>query len=111
MKIPAVGPVSGYLQLGIASWLEVRYTHEGDGNTPIKTMTYEIRPAGVSLAVIMTIVPGIMLMRLYQHLTTRPTPPGQCHECGYDLRGTLAAGRTECPECGHQIEADSKARA
>jgi predicted RNA-binding Zn-ribbon protein involved in translation (DUF1610 family) len=25
---------------------------------------------------------------------------GSCQRCGYDLRGTLAAGRTSCPECG-----------
>ncbi len=26
--------------------------------------------------------------------------PGHCRQCGYDLTGTLAAGRTDCPECG-----------
>ncbi len=28
---------------------------------------------------------------------------GICTKCGYDLRGTTAAGRTECPECGAPI--------
>ncbi len=27
----------------------------------------------------------------------------RCSACGYDLRGTLAAGRTECPECGAAV--------
>ena len=26
-----------------------------------------------------------------------------CMACGYDLRGTMAAGRSECPECGARI--------
>ena len=26
-----------------------------------------------------------------------------CLECDYDLRGTLAAGRSECPECGAPV--------
>ena len=26
-----------------------------------------------------------------------------CPECGYDLRGTLAAGRESCPECGKPV--------
>ena len=26
-----------------------------------------------------------------------------CRECGYDLRGTLAAGLRRCPECGRRI--------
>ncbi|MCC6679758.1 MAG: hypothetical protein IT445_02545 [Phycisphaeraceae bacterium] len=25
-----------------------------------------------------------------------------CSSCGYDLLGTQLAGKTECPECGHQ---------
>ena len=28
---------------------------------------------------------------------------GLCLRCGYDLQGTKQAGRSECPECGHQI--------
>ena len=27
-----------------------------------------------------------------------------CTACGYDLRGSIEAGRTECPECGCIIE-------
>ncbi len=30
---------------------------------------------------------------------------GYCLKCGYDLRGTLAADRTECPECGARVNA------
>ena len=26
-----------------------------------------------------------------------------CLGCGYDLRGTSAAGQTKCPECGRQV--------
>ncbi len=30
--------------------------------------------------------------------------PGHCRACGYNLTGTLAAGRTECPECGAGVK-------
>ena len=29
---------------------------------------------------------------------------GECDECGYDLRGTVAARRRLCPECGAEVE-------
>lgn len=29
-----------------------------------------------------------------------------CPKCEYDLRGTIAAGRTECPECGEPVPAE-----
>lgn len=29
--------------------------------------------------------------------------PDHCHTCGYNLTGTLTAGRSECPECGAAI--------
>ncbi len=30
--------------------------------------------------------------------------PYVCRHCGYDLPGTLAAGRRECPDCGGEVE-------
>jgi len=40
----------------------------------------------------------------------RKLPPipqlGDCLECGYDLRGTIAAKRTQCPECGVEFQID-----
>lgn len=36
---------------------------------------------------------------------------GECMACGYDLRGTLAAGKTECPECGAAVDANVYGRA
>ena len=41
----------------------------------------------------------LFLLRKYQ----LSPPDNSCFECGYDLRGTLAAERTECPECGAKI--------
>ena len=29
-----------------------------------------------------------------------------CTECGYDLTGTIAAGKPICPECGYVIESN-----
>ena len=34
----------------------------------------------------------------------RKLPEQACSKCGYDLQGTVAAGRRECPECGERIE-------
>ena len=47
--------------------------------------------------------PGIVLLywrEKYRRERLLPT----CDQCGYDLRGTVAAGRDECPECGEKIE-------
>ena len=38
-------------------------------------------------------------------------PNNICQSCGYDLRGTLWAGRTECPECGAKLPPDNRASA
>ena len=46
--------------------------------------------------------PGIILLywrEKYRRQRMLPT----CIECGYDLRGTISAGRSECPECGAGI--------
>ncbi len=46
--------------------------------------------------------PGIILLywrEKYRHQRVLPT----CIECGYDLRGTISAGRSKCPECGAKI--------
>lgn len=51
----------------------------------------------------------LMWLWLWQRaarLVERMTPAGWpvlCQRCGYDLRGTLAAERRECPECGEPI--------
>ena len=34
-----------------------------------------------------------------------PKSDGRCLNCNYDLRGTVAAGKATCPECGHVIVA------
>jgi predicted RNA-binding Zn-ribbon protein involved in translation (DUF1610 family) len=33
-------------------------------------------------------------------------PSSLCEGCGYDLRGTLAASRVACPECGQTVRAE-----
>lgn len=30
----------------------------------------------------------------------------QCHECGYDLTGTITARRRQCPECGQPVTSE-----
>ncbi len=36
-------------------------------------------------------------------LPARITGAPPCANCGYDLRGTKAAGRGACPECGAEV--------
>ena len=43
--------------------------------------------------------PGIVLLFLREKYRMQKLTP-LCTSCGYDLRGTIAAGRTQCPECG-----------
>ncbi len=43
-----------------------------------------------------------LIARLACRLTARRDY--QCTRCRYDLRGTIVAGKDECPECGHVIE-------
>lgn len=52
--------------------------------------------------------PGLVL--LFMREKYRREKFRLCPKCGYDLRGTLAAGRSECPECGaaYSSEADSQ---
>ena len=52
-------------------------------------------------AVLTAILPALWLYRRIRHRTK----PGHCVGCGYNLKGTIEAGRTECPECGKAIEA------
>jgi hypothetical protein len=46
--------------------------------------------------------PGIILLYWRERYRRERLLPS-CIQCGYDLRGTVAAGRTECPECGEEI--------
>jgi hypothetical protein len=45
----------------------------------------------------------LLLVNLAFHLTPNPVREGRCGSCDYDLRGTLAAGRPACPECGAPV--------
>lgn len=50
--------------------------------------------------------PGLVLLFLREKYRAEKLRQGQsatCPRCGYDLQGTLAAGRDTCPECGTAI--------
>jgi hypothetical protein len=51
------------------------------------------------LAMLWIFGPGIVLLFL-QERQRRLSSSSLCLKCGYDLRGTLLAGRDTCPECG-----------
>ena len=54
-------------------------------------------------ALIFAFLPALWL---YKRLRRRNLPQHACPHCRYDLRGTIAAGRSECPECGRAMTAD-----
>lgn len=48
--------------------------------------------------------PAWHMFRSYQRRTRDRRLLQLCEECGYDLRGTIAAARSECPECGSKFD-------
>jgi len=44
--------------------------------------------------------PAVVLLYLRERRRREALLQNICVNCGYDLRGTLDAGRTQCPECG-----------
>ena len=55
-------------------------------------------------------VKNYLLAWRYGQGTAQPGQAFRCHRCGYDLRGSLAAGTTQCPECGAELELIERAR-
>jgi ribosomal protein S27AE len=47
--------------------------------------------------------PGVVLLFHRERYRRMKFHEQLCLSCGYDLRGTVAAGRTSCPECGKPI--------
>ena len=58
------------------------------------------------VSVVMMLVSAAVVARVRRH-RDRDLPEHACANCGYDLRGTLAAGRENCPECGQSVDAGS----
>lgn len=44
--------------------------------------------------------PGVVLLFMREKYRRQKLLEPVCAKCGYDLRGTIAAGRSRCPECG-----------
>ncbi len=49
------------------------------------------------------IFPAIGLFLVYRMITSDKRKTVLRCQCGYDLKGTIAAGQTVCPECGRSI--------
>lgn len=47
--------------------------------------------------------PGVILLFLREHHRAMSLGEPLCPHCGYNLRGTVAAGLKQCPECGKAI--------
>ncbi len=58
--------------------------------------------AGVSVVVFLSGQVTIYYVRPY----LQRERPEACSRCGYDLRGSIAAGQTSCPECGEVLDAE-----
>jgi len=73
-----------------------------DHDSPVAYFSWDIvryrlkcaMAAGISVA---TAMAGAIFLLM------RQSQEGLCLRCGYDLRGTVSAGRTSCPECGHKV--------
>ncbi|MEZ6190220.1 MAG: hypothetical protein R3C45_02915 [Phycisphaerales bacterium] len=48
----------------------------------------------------------LLVMVAYSSANLNWRPNGICRQCGYDLRGSIPAGREACPECGEAIWPD-----
>jgi len=58
---------------------------------------------------IWTFGPGVVLLfarEKYRLVSVRLNP--RCTECGYELRGTIDAGKDICPECGAAVDVSAK---
>jgi hypothetical protein len=66
--------------------------------------------AGIFAMLISGAIDVIYIMILWKvtraYLRNRPWDGKRCMQCGYDLRGTVAAGNQQCPECGWAFGAD-----
>lgn len=58
--------------------------------------------AAACLSMLVGMIPVYRLANSLQ-----PQDPRFCQGCGYDLQGTKAAGRSECPECGSRVSGQS----
>ena len=67
-------------------------------NTPMHMPT-----AITALLFALVIFGSTAIILLMEFCPWRKTIKGYCPKCDYDLRGTIAAGRKECPECGEEI--------
>ena len=63
--------------------------------------------AAVIAATVLLWASGCSLLLLFPwRRWLRLTGAGLCPNCSYDLHGTIAAGRSACPECGRAMTAD-----
>ncbi len=51
--------------------------------------------------------PGLILLFMRERHRRLRGSGDECVQCGYDLRGSIAAGQTSCPECGAMIVLDA----
>ena len=59
---------------------------------------------GATVAVLCGLIAwGYFLSFFTRYVICAPPDTPCCHNCSYDLRGSISAGQLTCPECGHVI--------
>ena len=104
----ATFPVKGQFAAG-CDILDYDYTkgpsfgYRNEIATPptVSTMTTVTFPYWIPFA-ILSFYPSIVFVGWWRRRVR--SKRGHCTHCGYDLRGTIAAAQSACPECGTNID-------
>lgn len=99
---------------GAGIWVSMRGTQGTAMNTPLGRFADPPAAWAMVLFIAMLVAhtpPLVMLLTFGSRLAisrpNSPNPTGLCASCGYDMRGSHAAGRHTCPECGAVTDAVS----
>jgi hypothetical protein len=83
------------------TWFCIQRHQESQGSA---WLWYAIASSLVTVAFIVYLV---LFARQLHTLRDRLQVTVRCPECGYDARGSIAAGRALCPECGAALNASA----
>ena len=102
------GTWEGALGLGLR-WKDLKYHFMGfgvDKRQRFQELFDVVMPLWF-LTLVFAILPTLWL---YRRIRQRAVSERLCPNCQYDLRGTIAGGRAECPKCGAAIPQTTQVR-
>jgi len=85
------------MQTGFSYWAFTCYTVSQSGRT-------KYRQVGAPYWFFILVFLALPCIWIFKWTTRRILNRNFCPSCKYNLTGTLKAGKTTCPECGHVIE-------